>query len=70
MKLKIEKGVPVPAKHESWASIVERMEIGDSVLAPDAETIKCLKRAINRVGFSSQTQREDKGIRIWKLNSK
>ncbi len=70
MTIKIEKGVPVPAKIiTDWAELFDRMNCGESILLTWAE-VNSFRSVINRSNgkFKVVIRKQDNGLmRAWKV---
>ena len=64
--IKIDKGVPLPTQRVAWTSIVDQMELGDSVLT-DEKSARSLANTISDRGFSYRRHKEGNKVRVWKL---
>ncbi len=66
MKVKIDKGVPLPSERMArgfWIAMAAAMEIGDSVLVPDPTA---LAGALRRRGAGVAQRQEGTGVRVWR----
>ena len=72
MEYTIEKGIPIPTithpkGRSKWSSVIDSMEVGDSVLLPNRKEVISLSAVLNRRDFKVVTRSEEGGIRVWKM---
>jgi len=71
MNYKIEKNIPVYVHAKTGTgyltTIVNKMEIGDSVLVEDRNKANSLGLTIRALGYKAVTRKDGKKIRVWKL---
>lgn len=72
MNYKIEKNIPVSVhgKSGAWSRLVTKMEIGDSILVKTRSQAMGIRNALNKSGYKAITRTVDKGLRVWKVESK
>jgi hypothetical protein len=66
VKVTIDKGVPLPVERKAkgyWIELAAAMEVGDSVLVPDATA---LAGALRRRGAGVAQRQEGTGVRVWR----
>ena len=72
-ELKIEKGIPLPAKSlgggRGFQKILKEMKAGDSVVLPTSGYANAWSAAANALGSGNfMVRREaDKGFRVWRM---
>ena len=70
----IEKGIPLPERRpgrrqNELRMLLDQMEVGDSVLAPDLSSgnVRCQATlAGQRIGGKFTAEKTSKGIRVWR----
>ena len=67
--IEIEKGIPIPVRRERYP--FDRMEVGDSIFAPNAQDVILAMSRYARDNFVRfDTQSESKGgkvgLRVWR----
>lgn len=69
----IESGVPIPkkvGKPDKNRSLINKMEIGDSIFFPDSEytdSIKVFYSSARLIGRKVSFRRVDGGVRMWRV---
>jgi hypothetical protein len=69
MKPKIEKGIPMPARHKlaGITEIMKKMEIGDSIVVHSGARPN-MKGYADRLGFKITTQKiNEEQVRVWRI---
>lgn len=69
--MKIDKNIPVPrrqVKKATWAALVDKMDVGDSVLVSSVAERASLTNAIKAQGYEATTRKEDDKFRVWRLS--
>ena len=72
MNYKIEKNIPITKQYRKgvWKDLVEKMEIGDSVLIANRASANALRIVMKRFGYKQVTRTEGNKIRVWKMENK
>lgn len=65
--MKIEKNVPVP-KPRRKHPIIDKMDVGDSVLCDNRKKIERLRDAMRYRKIQYATRRVPEGWRVWRLS--
>ena len=69
-KLKIEKNIPLPQYNGKHVDLIQKMEVGDSVLCEDLRTAKSLYQVMKRKGWKSSLRKvcdQEYGLyRVWR----
>ena len=69
--MRIDKNIPVPrtqVKKAIWATLVDKMDVGDSVLVNNVSERASLTNAIKAQGYEATTRKEDDKFRVWRLS--
>jgi len=69
--MRIDKNIPVPRKQVKkaiWATLVDNMDVGDSVLVNNIAERAALTNAIKAQGYEATTRKEDDKFRVWRLS--
>lgn len=69
--MRIDKNIPVPRKQIKkavWAALVDKMDVGDSVLVNNVSERQSLTNAIKAQGYEVTTRREDDKFRVWRIS--
>ena len=69
--MRIDKNIPVPRKQVKkaiWATLVDNMDVGDSVLVNNIAERAALTNAIKAQGYEATTRKEDDKFRVWSLS--
>jgi hypothetical protein len=69
--MRIDKNIPVPRKQIKkaiWATLVDNMDVGDSVLVNNSAERASLTNAIKAQGYEATTRKEDDKFRVWRLS--
>ena len=69
-EIKIEHGIPIPAKRTGRSSIFDEMEVGDSILCPHAKSnsIRAMaSMAGARLGRKFTARKIADGVRVWRI---
>ena len=69
--MRIDKNIPVPRKQVKkaiWATLVDNMDVGDSVLVSNVAERAALTNAIKAQGYEATTRQEDDKFRVWRLS--
>jgi len=69
--MRIDKNIPVPrrqVKKATWATLVDKMDVGDSVLVNSVAERSALTNAIKIQGYEVTTRKEDDKFRVWRLS--
>ena len=69
--MRIDKNIPVPRKQVKkaiWATLVDNMDVGDSVLVSNVAERAALTNAIKAQGYEATTRKEDDKFRVWRLS--
>jgi len=68
---KIEKNIPIPQYNGKHADLIQKMEVGDSVLCEDLRNAKSLYQVMKRKGWKSALRKVcDQGYglyRVWRI---
>jgi hypothetical protein len=70
-QMRIDKNIPVPRKQVKkaiWATLVDNMDVGDSVLVSNVAERAALTNAIKAQGYEATTRKEDDKFRVWRLS--
>ena len=68
--MKIEKNIPVPRKQHktsTWATLVDQMDVGDSILVNNKSERASLTTAIKAQGYQATTRQVNGKFRVWRL---
>ena len=69
--MRIDKNIPVPRKQVKkaiWATLVDNMDVGDSVLVSNVAERAALTNAIKAQGYEATTRKEDDKFRVWRIS--
>jgi len=69
--MRIDKNIPVPRKQVKkaiWATLVDNMDVGDSVLVNNVSERQSLTMAIKAQGYEVTTRKVDDKFRVWRLS--
>jgi hypothetical protein len=65
--MKIEKNIPIPPRgHQKNTALLEKMEVGDSVLVENRRKSVSTAQVLNRKGWKAVTRTVHGGIRVWR----
>ena len=70
-QMRIDKNIPVPRKQVKkaiWATLVDNMDVGDSVLVSNVAERAALTNAIKAQGYEATTRKEDDKFRVWRIS--
>lgn len=69
MTIKIDKDIPIPKNSywSKWSSVVDKMEVGDSIKLANRGLVDKFTQYGRRRGFSYKTKKESEGIRVWRV---
>lgn len=70
--MKIQKNIPIPGAERGNQSILTKMEVGDSILAPNekAPTLKAYASLLKKrkgLQFVTRSQPTESGVRFWRV---
>lgn len=67
----IIRGMAIPSKGNGrtgkWASLIDRMEVGDAVKLHSYNEVTSLTSAAKKAGYKIVTRKRDGGIYAWKM---
>lgn len=67
----IERHIPIPSPQKdrvTWAEVISRMQIGDSIMFPDKRESQNFAAALRNYGFKSVVRTQKSGaVRVWKM---
>ena len=70
----IERHVPIPSAQRdraSWAKVVNRMEVGDSIMFPNKREAQNFAAALRNYGNRSVIRTQKSGaVRVWKMDKR
>ena len=63
---KIEKNIPIPPRRDCAASVIDKMEIGDSVLCKNQTEATAIRMTATRHNRRISQRKVKGGIRVWR----
>jgi len=70
MQIRIDKKIPLPkrsVRRSKWGEVLNRMQIGDSILFKNPYEANSFRSAAKAHGYSVTQRSVDGGIRVWRI---